>query len=372
VNSNFHCPRCVEPLVSGRVTEGKVWECPACHGRLVSLYALRWMCDAEPVNALWRSVIQRDHPGPLPCPVCTKFMFERPLPVGSGAVKVDACRACHMLWFDTAEFETLPKWKPPNPNRLDSLPQQARERLALEKVKEIRREADSSTDGAMPSEAWQVAAGFFGMPVEYDNPTSIRPLITWSVAALCLVVFLASLANGLHETIQQWGFIPAEPLRHMGLTWFSSFLLHGGWMHLIGNLYFLLVFGDNVEEALGPKRFVSLLLAAALAGALLHFIGDPRGDLPCVGASGGISGVIACYACRFPQARLGMLFRYFLYFRWFSFPAWGGLVMWGLLQILMAVMQAQGYSNVSALAHLGGAAVGVGFWWWSRGRATAG
>jgi membrane associated rhomboid family serine protease len=362
----FYCPRCVEPLVPGRVSEGKLWECGTCHGRLISLYALRWVSQEDAVNQLWKTVIQRHHPGPLPCPVCQHFMFEQPLPASAGAPEVDACRSCHMLWFDGGELDQLPKWRPPNPNRLHSLPQAARERLALEQVKKIRTDAERATGDEMPSEAWQVAAGFLGMPVEYDNPSSGRTWLTWGVAVMCVLMFLGSLAAGLEKTIWRWGFIPAEPFRQFGLTSLTSFFLHGDWWHLLGNLYFLLIFGDNVEDALRPKRFILLLLAATLVGDVLHALGDPRSDIPCVGASGGISGVIAFYACRFPRARLGMLFRYFLYFRWFSFPAWGGLVMWGLLQAFLVYLQTQGYSNISALAHLGGAAVGVAFWWWSR------
>lgn len=291
-------------------------------------------------------------------------MFELPLASNGAGLEVDACRSCHMLWFDTREMDALPKWTPAGRSAPDALPQEARERLALIKVEQIRREAQRTEDGEMPSELWQVAAGFLGMPVEYDNPISIRPLLTWATAALCLVFFLIARATDFGGVIESWGFLPEAAFRHFGLTWITAFFLHAGWLHLVGNLYFLLVFGDNVEEVIGRGRYLLLLLGATLAGNALHALGDPRADIVCVGASGGISGVITCYAFRFPQARLGLMFRYYLYFRWFSFPAWGGLVMWGLLQLLLVVQQTAGISNVSALAHLGGAAVGFGFWLW--------
>jgi membrane associated rhomboid family serine protease len=350
------------------VSAGKVWECRTCGGRTVSLYALKWLCDKKAVDGLWKAVIQRQHPGPLPCPVCRQFMFELPVAGEGAAVEVDACRRCHMFWFDALEFEVLPKWRPARPDVLQTLPPEARERLAIEKVKQLREEARRSSDGEMPTEYWQVAAGFMGLPVEHDHPTNIRPVFTWSVAALCLLAVIWGQVVGFHEAALGWGFIPSHPFRNLGLTWLTSFFLHGGWFHLLSNLYFLLIFGDNVEETLKPRRYLLLLLGAALAGDALHWLGDPRGDIPCVGASGGISGIIAYYACRFPHVRLGMMFRYFFYFRWFTFPAWGGFAMWIALQLFITWMQRQGLSNVSALAHLGGAAVGVAFWWWTRKR----
>jgi membrane associated rhomboid family serine protease len=104
------------------------------------------------------------------------------------------------------------------------------------------------------------------------------------------------------------------------------------------------------------------MAAAALFGTLLHVAGNPHSMAPCIGASGGISGVIAYYALRFPRARLGILFGYGFYLRWIHFPAYGGLLVWIVLQLLLAFEQKLGVSDVAAFAHLGGAAVGVAAW----------
>lgn len=119
-----------------------------------------------------------------------------------------------------------------------------------------------------------------------------------------------------------------------------------------------MVLGDNVEDSLGAGRFGLLLLTATLAGELIHGLGSPDPTIPCVGASGGISGVIAYYALRFPRAKLGFL----IYFRWVSIPAWACFIMWVLLQIIGALQQVSGVSAVSSLAHLGGAVVGMLFY----------
>ncbi len=150
-------------------------------------------------------------------------------------------------------------------------------------------------------------------------------------------------------------FIPTEWYRVGGATLIASFFLHAGVWHLVGNTYFLVVFGDNVEDQLGWKRFAFLLLVAHIAGVAAHGLIDPRSSVPLIGASAGISGVIAYYAVAFPKARLGVLF-FFLF--WLRLPAYAWLVLWGLFQLLTAHAQLAGTTNVSALGHLGGAAVG--------------
>ena len=99
----------------------------------------------------------------------------------------------------------------------------------------------------------------------------------------------------------------------------------------------------------------------------LHIVTDPQSEIPCVGASGGISGVIVYYALQFPKARLGLLIRYLFVFKWLYFPAYFGLIFWVALQGFGAYLQIQGLSNESALAHLGGAGVGVIAWFIWKG-----
>ncbi|MGH2435580.1 MAG: rhomboid family intramembrane serine protease, partial [bacterium] len=132
--------------------------------------------------------------------------------------------------------------------------------------------------------------------------------------------------------------------------------------HLISNMYFLLVFGDNVEDFLGTGRYLALLLLAAVLGDLTHIALDPRQQIPLIGASGGISGIVLYYALKYPRAQLGILLRIWLYFRWIRMPAYAYVGIWVVLQMIGAQQQIAGITNVSALAHLGGAAVGLAFW----------
>jgi membrane associated rhomboid family serine protease len=120
----------------------------------------------------------------------------------------------------------------------------------------------------------------------------------------------------------------------------------------------------HVENYLGWKRCLLLVVLAALGGDFLHIAADPRGQLPSIGASGGISGLIAFYAFKFPHARIGFLMRagFMVVPRWIQLPAWCAFLFWLFLQLWGAVKQISGFSNVSALAHLGGTAVGIALW----------
>ena len=166
----------------------------------------------------------------------------------------------------------------------------------------------------------------------------------------------------LQSAIERFGLVPRTAFNYGGLNLLSSFFIHAGWLHLIGNLYFLVVFGDDVEEVLGRLRFVALVLAAVVVGGLLHAALHPDPDIPCVGASGGISGILAFYTLSFPQARIG--FMWFMYYRplFLRLTARWLFLLWVLYQVWLAWMQTQSMTSVSGPAHLGGAAVGVTFW----------
>ena len=156
---------------------------------------------------------------------------------------------------------------------------------------------------------------------------------------------------------------PTAPGPLDGLTFVTSFFLHAGIIHLAGNMYFLLAFGDAVENFLRPLRYLALIALAAFIGDLAHIAVDPRSGTPCIGASGGIAGVITFYAFNFPRMRLAFLMRLgFVWFRWIRLPAWFVFVLWFLFQIIGTIEQKVGMTSVSSAAHLGGAAVGLLAW----------
>src|SRR5207247_9342291 len=235
---------------------------------------------------------------------------------------------------------------------------------AMEQVARLV-EGARGTDGARASsdEGWKQIAALLGFPVEFGGAEEPRkPWATWllSTGIICISV-LAFLH--LRDVVQRFGLIPAQATRLDGLTFVTSFFLHAGIIHLLGNMYFLLVFGVNVEECLRLFRFFVLIDFAAFIGDLTHIAVDPQSQIPCIGASGGIAGVITFYALNFPHVKLEFLLRYgWWWFRWIRLPAWSVLILWIFFQFIGAWVQKAGISSVSSFAHLGGAAVGVIAW----------
>jgi len=368
------CPNCRAELKTKATPHGRMYPCEACGGTSVALAVLRTRFEKDTfLNRLYTSARQAGRGKGRPCPHCGGKMslvgFSRKK--GEEPTVLDVCPPCQFIWFDAHELDELAKMIPPRLPRNEELSPKARQAAAM---LEVQRQQEAGTPD-LPDEAargpahrWQYLPALLGMPVEIDTPSVQRkPLVTWSlaVAMAMIMVLLMVVPGGLEDAIRRWGFVPSDWMREGGLTLLTSFFLHAGIIHLVSNLYFLVIFGDNVEENLGPLGFLGLLLAAHLVGMLVHAAYDPRADMPCVGASAGISGVIAYYALLFPRARLGFLWIlpwYLWIYRpllWLRVRAIWALVLYVLLQSLIAWQQVLGESNISALAHLGGLSVGL-------------
>lgn len=352
------CPNCGGTLHTVRQREGVFFHCRDCGGRAVTIPQIRRVAGDRFAIKVLRQINANEHFGERSCPFCTRMMrqFESLEP----PLELDACKACGAVWFDPQEFEAVPEGflESPEATRLRGIEAHATWRLEREK----ERDRGRSLTGDAPDDEWKAIPAFFGLPVESEtSELSGRPWATWMTALLIAGASIAAFSN-LRAAVDALGFIPAEAWRYGGLTFLTSFFLHGGLLHLAGNLYFFLIFGDNVEDYIGRWRYLLLLFGATLAGDVVHLLANPSSTVPCVGASGGISGVIVFYALQFPHARLGFMFRYWFRFQWVHMPAWFALILWLGLQSYTALMQWKGFSNVAATAHLGGAAAGFLFW----------
>jgi membrane associated rhomboid family serine protease/Zn-finger nucleic acid-binding protein len=256
---------------------------------------LRKIVPAAIVNNLWRTAKSGKHMRHRACPACNNPMVEIPVAVPDGIQKLDVCTTCQFIWFDRGEYETLPNILKES-HQVPLLSEDAKEKLGLwelEKLKERERNKIMTEGNA--AEDWHWVPGIFGLPVEIDAKIiSSKPIVTWSITALVTITSLIAFFD-LSNSIQHYGLVSANWFRNGGLTFFTSFALHGGIIHLVSNMYFLFIFGDNVEDWLGSKQFLFLLLTAMVVGDIAHILGDPSSLAPCIGASGGISGVLAFY-----------------------------------------------------------------------------
>jgi membrane associated rhomboid family serine protease len=142
-------------------------------------------------------------------------------------------------------------------------------------------------------------------------------------------------------------------------TLLTSMFLHGGWLHVIGNMWFLWIFGDNVEDAMGPRRFLGFYLLCGLAAALAQVLVTPGAETPMVGASGAIAGVLGAYLLLFPRARVRCLWILVIFVTFVNIPAWALLGLWFLSQFFVPMD-----SGVAWMAHVGGFLAGLGLVWW--------
>jgi membrane associated rhomboid family serine protease len=209
------------------------------------------------------------------------------------------------------------------------------------------------------------------LPLHDDNPLKNIQFqyVTVAFIAICVTVFLYQLSlgeGGGRVFVFRFGAIPAVVFGEVTLpkgfapapaafSLVTSMFLHGGFMHLAGNMLFLWVLGDNVEDAMGHKRFVVFYLLAGIAAALAHGLSDPASQVPMIGASGAISGVIGAYLVLHPKARIKVLVSYFLVW----LPAYVVLGAWIGLQFVSAAMDPGGAGGVAWWAHIGGFFAGI-------------
>lgn len=201
-------------------------------------------------------------------------------------------------------------------------------------------------------------------PIRDHNPSGRTPLITLALIVVNVLVFLAcfpSLSDGeLARFYQTWGMVPARITQGGGYdTLVTHMFLHGGWMHIIGNMLFLWIFGDNLEDEMGHLPFLLFYLASGLAAAALQFAAEPGSPVPMVGASGAIAGVMGGYLLMFPKARVDVLLIIVIFFRVFALRAWIVLGVWFALQVFSGLSTPTDGGGVAYWAHAGGFGAGL-------------
>lgn len=202
------------------------------------------------------------------------------------------------------------------------------------------------------------------IPLSDENRTSRTPVVSYALLGAIVLAFVWQLQAG-NAAVYAFGLIPARlvhgallpPQLEWAPAWatvFTSMFLHGGWMHLGGNLLYLWIFGDNVEDALGRGRFVAFYLICGVGAALVQTVSETTSMIPMIGASGAISGVLGAYLRLFPHARVRVLVPLFIVFYTIRVPAWVVLGLWFLFQLASSAMIQPGQGGVAFFAHIGG------------------
>jgi membrane associated rhomboid family serine protease len=209
------------------------------------------------------------------------------------------------------------------------------------------------------------------IPLKDDNPTASLPVMTVGIIAVNILVFIYQLtlpSEGLEAFLFRYGAIPGRlvhpsladpipsPALPFSLTIISSMFLHGGLVHLLGNMLYLWIFGNNVEDYLGHIKFIGFYLISGIFAAFIHTLSDLNSFIPMIGASGAIAGVLGAYLVLFPRANVSTLFIFIIFFKIIKVPAVLILGLWFLIQLLNAGTVG---GSVAWYAHVGGFLTGV-------------
>jgi membrane associated rhomboid family serine protease len=208
-------------------------------------------------------------------------------------------------------------------------------------------------------------------PIHDDNPTRSVPIVTIGLIAACTLVFLWELTTtiphqrliyglgvtpallfGQHSQPEHWQLVPAW------MTIFTSMFMHGGWLHLLGNMLFLWIFGNNIEDRLGHMRYLLFYLLCGVIAVLANALPQIKSMVPMIGASGAISGVLGAYLVLFPHARVLVVIPIFFIIQTVWWPAWVVLLVWFGLQILSSIL-AGSQAGIAWSAHIGGFLAGM-------------
>jgi membrane associated rhomboid family serine protease len=210
------------------------------------------------------------------------------------------------------------------------------------------------------------------IPIHDDNPTRHVPVVTIALIISCTLVFLWELTTPMAQERLVYG-LGVTPAVLFGqqvhdthlyivpawMTIFTSMFMHGGWLHLLGNMLFLWIFGNNVEDRLGPLRYLVFYLLCGVIAVFANALPNIKSTVPMIGASGAIAGVLGAYLVLYPQARVLVIIPIFFFITSVWWPAWLVLAIWFALQLLSSLLTPSGHGGVAFSAHIGGFVAGM-------------
>jgi membrane associated rhomboid family serine protease/Zn-finger nucleic acid-binding protein len=324
------CPRCTYPLTSISKGEVELDHCNRCKGNFFDPGEIgatfggftdpeKWV-ETHVATSLGRSK--------LGCPAGHEHLQAFRVSFEKKEVEVDVCPDCKGLWLDATEGKQL------------------QEILVAEQ--DAKQAAEVSAGGAK-TYLFQLFTGF---PIEVYNPVRRRPVLLLTLMTFLVFIFVGQMAVG-REIVIAFCLIPqafwaGEQL--WGLL--THTFLHGGLFHLLGNIYFLYIFGDNIEDTLGKNGLVLVLVVSALVGGALHAATHPQSPIPVLGASSAVSGVIGAYLVLFPRVKVWVVF-FFVRFKL------GVLWYFGIWVFFNCLNAFRGVPGIAWFGHIGGFAAGV-------------
>ncbi len=211
------------------------------------------------------------------------------------------------------------------------------------------------------------------IPLKDDNPINSKPIVSYGIIGFCILIFLSQLSlseNELRDFTYSYGLIPSvlmgidqlpndiNKISPIG-TIFTSMFMHGGWMHLIGNMLYLWIFADNIEDDLGTLNFVIFYFASGVGAAMSQVLVDINSQIPMIGASGAIGGVLGAYLINYPKTKVLVLIPFGFFSQLIKIKALYVLGFWFILQFINSFLSSSSGGGVAYAAHIGGFISGI-------------
>jgi len=349
---------CSQSLHRHKLGRVHFYFCPH-HGDLISYQFLRSLGGTEKLVETFRRMLGKpieDSPDrKINCPRCGRAMAITPLE-HSSKVRIDQCRPCGEIWFDIGELN-----KVKDKGELEQMFPRVELKPELAEFKPRKEQDFFSVEGQGPGSPLQL----FGLPGEVvDQAPRSRPIGPVFLVLLCF--FFSVTAWKSPALFGRWMYDPSDPFRSWGFTLISASLIHGNWIHLLMNMYFLWLTADNIEDRDGTGFLFTLFGGSALAAHVAYsYMG---GTVPTVGASGAIAGLVMYYGLAFPSTRL----EFFRFMFWggqfhsirFSISAQAAILIYFALQFMHAYIQMNTGSSggINYISHAAGGACGFLFY----------
>jgi membrane associated rhomboid family serine protease/Zn-finger nucleic acid-binding protein len=353
----MRCPVCSSELRSVKSKSEIIDVCPGCNGiwsdagefvNLVSQLAKSEEITPEIPQLFKPRQVQpagKIEEEPRMCPRCNAEMRKLNYAYDSN-VFLDKCPNCGGIWTDAGEVRRIARYLKHNPETVAFGESLIKTDQALEDLGELAKTIKTPGFWCLPK---------IIIPISDDTPRQRTPLITISLMAVCVFAFFAQIifVEDLEGFYESAGFMSGRFLHPSLIT---SMFLHANIFHLIGNMLFLWIFGDNVEDRFGHLGYLGFYLSCGLAASILHTLFNLGSPTPAIGASGAISGIMGAYYILFPTARIKLFF----VLRILYLPASLYLGFWFLFQLMFGFLyHSTGLSNIGWFAHIGGFAFGA-------------
>lgn len=344
------CPKCGVGMPTLQLEGVQVELCPRCGGMWFDAGELHRAAGLRFDDGVSAQALAGARRTDFRCPACAALLSERELGARS-RLMVDQCPRCAGLFLDRDEFSRVKEFF-----RSAGAPSQPTPRPS-----DVPAEPEPAIDE--DNGLLELFQCLTNLPVELDSPQTLFPPVVVGLLAANAVVLVLAYVFGFEDWLYTLALVPADVVvgRHL-YTLLTHMFMHGGVIHLLGNMYFLYIMGDNVEGRFGHVRFLGFYLLCGLVAGLAQIAGDPASTLPAVGASGAIAGVMGAYMVLFPRNRLlmrgwlrGWMGWSMRTYRW-EVPAVAFLAFWIILQLIYGAIGAPG---VGWWAHVGGFACGA-------------